>query len=228
MNQILPGGYTKTREYDMRGIMIPHIGDIIYYDTIDRQLVIQESNDKRFMNNRYISIGVIYDISDDLKTVKLITLYLISISFNFNEKISEKNLIKQIKSTIRSYLKDIFKNDIPEDMSYSLITKNDLTSVILNSNIVFNSLSELPINDKLKDKKITDIIKSHQLLYLDKDKLMITYNIKDNFNNLSTENKELMLNIENKYSDIKKDYINKEKKYLNKVYIIPTISIKLD
>ena len=34
------GGYTLDREYDMRGIMIPRIGDLLYYDNMDMQAIV--------------------------------------------------------------------------------------------------------------------------------------------------------------------------------------------
>lgn len=34
------GGYKKDREYDMRGIMIPRVGDLLYYDSMDMQVIV--------------------------------------------------------------------------------------------------------------------------------------------------------------------------------------------
>ena len=85
------GGYTLDREYDMRGIMIPRIGDLLYYDNMDMQAIIQEYDDERFYHiDRFLPIGVIADVSDDHKTLKIVTPYLLKINFDLKERISEK------------------------------------------------------------------------------------------------------------------------------------------
>ena len=48
-NNIHKNLFNKKREYDMRGIMIPCIGDILYYDTIDKQAIIQEVGEDRLL-----------------------------------------------------------------------------------------------------------------------------------------------------------------------------------
>lgn len=179
-NNIHRNLFNKKREYDMRGIMIPCIGDILYYDTVDRQAVIQEVGDNRFINSRFIPIGVIVNISTDLKTIKLITPYLIQVSFDMKERISEKNILKELKSFVRAYTKDLFKEEL-EDMKFNMVTTADLQLLIDNSDAVLDGIEYFNNMNIPKDKNIRELISDGILVYENKGNIKITYGIKDNF-----------------------------------------------
>ena len=180
-NSIHKNLFNKKREYDMRGIMIPCIGDILYYDTIDKQAIIQEVGDDRFINLRFIPIGIIADISTDCKTLKLITPYLIKVSFDMNEKISEKNIIKELKSFVRSYTKQLFNEEL-DDMKFNMATADDLQLLIDNSDKVLNGIEYFNNINIPKDKDIQEIISNDIIVFDNKKSLEFTYSLKDNYN----------------------------------------------
>lgn len=221
-NNIHKNLFNKKREYDIRGIMIPCIGDILYYDTIDRQAVIQEVGDNRFINSRFIPIGVIANISTDLKTIKLITPYLIQVSFDMKERISEKNILKELKSFVRAYMKDLFKEEL-EDMKFNMTTTADLQLLIDNSDAVLNGIEYFNNMNIPKDMNIRDLISDGILVYENKGNIKITYGIKDNFN----------MEYNKKDDDTAWNNVKTLKDFKDKIdtldcYIIPIATIKLD
>ena len=215
--------YNKNREYDMRGIMIPCIGDILYYDTVDMQAIIQEVDDDRYINSRFLPIGVIADISTDLKTIKLITPYLIEVSLDMNERISEKNIMKELKSFVRAYTKDIFKGDI-EDMKFNMTTTADLQLLINNSDAVLKGIDFFNKLNVPKKLNIRQIISDNILIYDNKGNIKFTYGIKDNFHIEYNKKDD-----DTAWNNVKtlKDFKETDIKTLD-CYIIPIATIKLD
>lgn len=222
-NNIHKNLYNKTREYDIRGIMIPCIGDILYYDTVDMQAIIQEVNDDRYINPRFLPIGVIADISTDLKTIKLITPYLIKISLDMNERISEKNIMKELKSFVRAYTKDLFKEDI-EDMKFNMTTTADLQLLINNSDAVLQGIdyfNKLNVPEKLD---IRELISDGILIYDNKGNIKFTYGLKDNFHmEYDKKDNDTAWNNVKTLKDFKETNIE-----ILDCYIIPIATIKLD
>lgn len=222
-NNIHKNLYNKTREYDIRGIMIPCIGDILYYDTVDMQAIIQEVNDDRYINSRFLPIGVIADISTDLKTIKLITPYLIKVSLDMNERISEKNIMKELKSFVRAYTKDLFKEDI-EDMKFNMTTTADLQLLINNSDVVLQGIDYFNKLNVPKDLDIKELISDAILIYDNKGNIKFTYGLKDNFY-MEYDKKD----DDTAWNNVKtlKDFKGTNMKILD-CYIIPIATIKLD
>ena len=227
-NSIHKNLFNKKREYDMRGIMIPCIGDILYYDTIDKQAIIQEVGDDRFINLRFIPIGIIADISTDCKTLKLITPYLIKVSFDMNEKISEKNIIKELKSFVRSYMKQLFNEEL-DDMKFNMATADDLQLLIDNSDKVLNGIEYFNNINIPKDKDIQEIISNDIIVFDNKKSLEFTYSLKDNYNidktisDIRLENRNDTWNNIKTWKDIKDSHVE-----TLDCYIIPIATITLD
>lgn len=227
-NSIHKNLFNKKREYDMRGIMIPCIGDILYYDTIDKQAIIQEVEDDRFINLRFIPIGIIADISTDCKTLKLITPYLIKVSFDMNEKISEKNIIKELKSFVRSYTKQLFNEEL-DDMKFNMATADDLQLLIDNSDKVLNGIEYFNNINIPKDKDIQEIISNDIIVFDNKKSLEFTYSLKDNYNidktisDIRLENRNYTWNNIKTWKDIKDSQVE-----TLDCYIIPIATITLD
>ena len=227
-NSIHKNLFNKKREYDMRGIMIPCIGDILYYDTIDKQAIIQEVGDDRFINLRFIPIGIIADISTDCKTLKLITPYLIKVSFDMNEKISEKNIIKELKSFVRSYTKQLFNEEL-DDMKFNMATADDLQLLIDNSDKVLNGIEYFNNINIPKDKDIQEIISNDIIVFDNKKSLEFTYSLKDNYNidktisDIRLENRNDTCNNIQTWKDIRVTYVE-----TLDCYIIPIATITLD
>lgn len=224
------GGYALNREYDIRGIMIPRIGDLLYYDTFDMQAVIQEYDDERFYNTRYMPVGVIVNISKDMKTLKIVTPYLLQICLDLKERISEKNMIKTLKSFVRKYTAEMFKTEL-EDMKFNLTTADDLQMIIDNSESIIQGINKLGTNiNVIKELSISEIIKKGLLIYNDNNKIKLTYGLSDNFNKVSTndirmEDRDTNMNIVKTIKDFKELYTD-----LNNLecYIIPIATITLD
>lgn len=227
-NSIHKNLFNKKREYDMRGIMIPYIGDILYYDTIDKQAIIQEVGDDRFINLRFIPIGIIVDISTDCKTLKLITPYLIKVSFDMNEKISEKNILKELKSFVRSYTKQLFNEEL-DDMKFNMATADDLQLLIDNSDKVLNGIEYFNNINIPKDKDIQEIISNDIIVFDNKKSLEFTYSLKDNYNIDKTISDIRLENRNNSWNNIKtlKDIKDSQVETLD-CYIIPIATITLD
>lgn len=227
-NSIHKNLFNKKREYDMRGIMIPCIGDILYYDTIDKQAIIQEVRDDRFINLRFIPIGIIADISTDCKTLKLITPYLIKVSFDMNEKISEKNIIKELKSFVRSYTKQLFNEEL-DDMKFNMATADDLQLLIDNSDKVLNGIEYFNNINIPKDKDIQEIISNDIIVFDNKKSLEFTYSLKDNYNIDKTISDIRLENRNDTWNNIKtwKDIKDSQVETLD-CYIIPIATITLD
>ena len=227
-NSIHKNLFNKKREYDMRGIMIPCIGDILYYDTIDKQAIIQEVGDDRFINLRFIPIGIIADISTDCKTLKLITPYLIKVSFDMNEKISEKNIIKELKSFVRSYTKQLFNEEL-DDMKFNMATADDLQLLIDNSDKVLNGIEYFNNINIPKDKDIQEIISNDIIVFDNKKSLEFTYSLKDNYNIDKTRSDIRLENRNDTWNNIKtwKDIKDSQVETLD-CYIIPIATITLD
>lgn len=227
-NSIHKNLFNKKREYDMRGIMIPCIGDILYYDTIDKQAIIQEVGDDRFINLRFIPIGIIADISTDYKTLKLITPYLIKVSFDMNEKISEKNIIKELKSFVRSYTKQLFNEEL-DDMKFNMATADDLQLLIDNSDKVLNGIEYFNNINIPKDKDIQEIISNDIIVFDNKKSLEFTYSLKDNYNIDKTISDIRLENRNDTWNNIKtwKDIKDSQVETLD-CYIIPIATITLD
>ena len=227
-NSIHKNLFNKKREYDMRGIMIPCIGDILYYDTIDKQTIIQEVGDDRFINLRFIPIGIIADISTDCKTLKLITPYLIKVSFDMNEKISEKNIIKELKSFVRSYTKQLFNEEL-DDMKFNMATADDLQLLIDNSDKVLNGIEYFNNINIPKDKDIQEIIANDIIVFDNKKSLEFTYSVKDNYNIDKTISDIRLENRNDTWNNIKtwKDIKDSQVETLD-CYIIPIATITLD
>ena len=227
-NSIHKNLFNKKREYDMRGIMIPCIGDILYYDTIDKQAIIQEVGDDRFINLRFIPIGIIADISTDCKTLKLITPYLIKVSFDMNEKISEKNIIKELKSFVRSYTKQLFNEEL-DDMKFNMATADDLQLLIDNSDKVLNGIEYFNNINIPKDKDIQEIISNDIIVFDNKKSLEFTYSLKDNYNIDKTISDIRLENRNDTWNNIKtlKDIKDSQVETLD-CYIIPVATITLD
>ena len=227
-NSIHKNLFNKKREYDMRGIMIPCIGDILYYDTIDKQAIIQEVGDDRFINLRFIPIGIIADISTDCKTLKLITPYLIKVSFDMNEKISEKNIIKELKSFVRSYTKQLFNEEL-DDMKFNMATADDLQLLIDNSDKVLNGIEYFNNINIPKDKDIQEIISNDIIVFDNKKSLEFTYSLKDNYNIYKTISDIRLENRNDTWNNIKtwKDIKDSQVETLD-CYIIPIATITLD
>lgn len=227
-NSIHKNLFNKKREYDMRGIMIPCIGDILYYDTIDKQAIIQEVGDDRFINLRFIPIGIIADISTDCKTLKLITPYLIKVSFDMNEKISEKNIIKELKSFVRSYTKQLFNEEL-DDMKFNMATTDDLQLLIDNSDKVLNGIEYFNNINIPKDKDIQEIISNDIIVFDNKKSLEFTYSLKDNYNIDKTISDIRLENRNDTWNNIKtwKDIKDSQVETLD-CYIIPIATITLD
>ena len=227
-NSIHKNLFNKKREYDMRGIMIPCIGDILYYDTIDKQAIIQEVGDDRFINLRFIPIGIIADISTDCKTLKLITPYLIKVSFDMNEKISEKNIIKELKSFVRSYMKQLFNEEL-DDMKFNMATADDLQLLIDNSDKILNGIEYFNNINIPKDKDIQEIISNDIIVFDNKKSLEFTYSLKDNYNidktisDIRLENRNYTWNNIKTWKDIKDSQVE-----TLDCYIIPIATITLD
>lgn len=227
-NSIHKNLFNKKREYDMRGIMIPCIGDILYYDTIDKQAIIQEVEDDRFINLRFIPIGIIADISTDCKTLKLITPYLIKVSFDMNEKISEKNIIKELKSFVRSYTKQLFNEEL-DDMKFNMATADDLQLLIDNSDKILNGIEYFNNINIPKDKDIQEIISNDIIVFDNKKSLEFTYSLKDNYNidktisDIRLENRNDTWNNIKTWKDIKDSHVE-----TLDCYIIPIATITLD
>ena len=222
-NNIHKNLYNKTREYDIRGIMIPCIGDILYYDTVDMQTIIQEVNDDRYINPRFLPIGVIADISTDLKTIKLITPYLIKVSLDMNERISEKNIMKELKSFVRTYTKDLFKEDI-EDMKFNIATTADLQLLINNSDAVLKGIDYFNKLNVPENLDIKELISDGILIYDNKGNIKLTYGIKDNFHMEYNKKDD-----DTAWNNVKtlKDFKETNMEILD-CYIIPMATIKLD
>lgn len=222
-NNIHKNLYNKTREYDIRGIMIPCIGDILYYDTVDMQTIIQEVNDDRYINPRFLPIGVIADISTDLKTIKLITPYLIKVSLDMNERISEKNIMKELKSFVRTYTKDLFKEDI-EDMKFNIATTADLQLLINNSDAVLKGIDYFNKLNVPENLDIKELISDGILIYDNKGNIKLTYGIKDNFHMEYNKKDD-----DTAWNNVKtlKDFKETNMEILD-CYIIPIATIKLD
>ena len=228
------GGYTLDREYDMRGIMIPRIGDLLYYDNMDMQAIVQEYDDERFYHiDRFLPIGVIADVSDDHKTLKIVTPYLLKINFDLKERISEKNMIKALKSFVRAYTKEMFNEEL-EDMKFNLTTTEDLQMIIDNSDLVIQGIDKfediMAITLDSGKTKISDLIKKDLLIYKEKDKLKLTYGLCDNFHKVSTndirmEDRDTQMNVVRTIKDFKERYEDLE---TLEGYIIPIATIKLD
>lgn len=227
-NSIHKNLFNKKREYDMRGIMIPCIGDILYYDTIDKQAIIQEVGDDRFINLRFIPIGIIADISTDCKTLKLITPYLIKVSFDMNEKISEKNIIKELKSFVRSYMKQLFNEEL-DDMKFNMATADDLQLLIDNSDKILNGIEYFNNINIPKDKDIQEIISNDIIVFDNKKSLEFTYSLKDNYNIDKTISDIRLENRNDTWNNIKtwKDIKDSQVETLD-CYIIPIATITLD
>ena len=227
-NSIHKNLFNKKREYDMRGIMIPCIGDILYYDTIDKQAIIQEVGDDRFINLRFIPIGIIADISTDCKTLKLITPYLIKVSFDMNEKISEKNIIKELKSFVRSYMKQLFNEEL-DDMKFNMATADDLQLLIDNSDKVLDGIEYFNNINIPKDKDIQEIISNDIIVVDNKKSLEFTYSLKDNYNIDKTISDIRLENRNDTWNNIKtwKDIKDSQVETLD-CYIIPIATITLD
>ena len=227
-NSIHKNLFNKKREYDMRGIMIPCIGDILYYDTIDKQAIIQEVGDDRFINLRFIPIGIIADISTDCKTLKLITPYLIKVSFDMNEKISEKNIIKELKSFVRSYMKQLFNEEL-DDMKFNMATADDLQLLIDNSDKILNGIEYFNNINIPKDKDIQEIISNDIIVVDNKKSLEFTYSLKDNYNIDKTISDIRLENRNDTWNNIKtwKDIKDSQVETLD-CYIIPIATITLD
>lgn len=227
-NSIHKNLFNKKRKYDMRGIMIPCIGDILYYDTIDKQAIIQEVGDDRFINLRFIPIGIIADISTDCKTLKLITPYLIKVSFDMNEKISEKNIIKELKSFVRSYTKQLFNEEL-DDMKFNMATADDLQLLIDNSDKVLNGIEYFNNINIPKDKDIQEIISNDIIVFDNKKSLEFTYSLKDNYNIDKTISDIRLENRNDTWNNIKtwKDIKDSQVETLD-CYIIPIATITLD
>ena len=227
-NSIHKNLFNKKREYDMRGIMIPCIGDILYYDTIDKQAIIQEVEDDRFINLRFIPIGIIADISTDCKTLKLITPYLIKASFDMNEKISEKNIIKELKSFVRSYTKQLFNEEL-DDMKFNMATADDLQLLIDNSDKVLNGIEYFNNINIPKDKDIQEIISNDIIVFDNKKSLEFTYSLKDNYNIDKTISDIRLENRNDTWNNLKtwKDIKDSQVETLD-CYIIPIATITLD
>ena len=227
-NSIHKNLFNKKREYDMRGIMIPCIGDILYYDTIDKQAIIQEVGDDRFINLRFIPIGIIADISTNCKTLKLITPYLIKVSFDMNEKISEKNIIKELKSFVRSYMKQLFNEEL-DDMKFNMATADDLQLLIDNSDKVLDGIEYFNNINIPKDKDIQEIISNDIIVVDNKKSLEFTYSLKDNYNIDKTISDIRLENRNDTWNNIKtwKDIKDSQVETLD-CYIIPIATITLD
>lgn len=227
-NSIHKNLFNKKREYNMRGIMIPCIGDILYYDTIDKQAIIQEVGDDRFINLRFIPIGIIADISTDCKTLKLITPYLIKVSFDMNETISEKNIIKELKSFVRSYMKQLFNEEL-DDMKFNMATADDLQLLIDNSDKVLNGIEYFNNINIPKDKDIQEIISNDLIVFDNKKSLEFTYSLKDNYNIDKTISDIRLENRNDTWNNIKtwKDIKDSQVETLD-CYIIPIATITLD
>lgn len=212
----------------MRGIMIPCIGDILYYDTIDKQAIIQEVGDDRFINLRFIPIGIIADISTNCKTLKLITPYLIKVSFDMNEKISEKNIIKELKSFVRSYTKQLFNEEL-DDMKFNMATTDDLQLLIDNSDKVLDGIEYFNNINIPKDKDIQEIISNDIIVFDNKKSLEFTYSLKDNYNIDKTISDIRLENRNDSWNNIKtwKDIKDSQVETLD-CYIIPIATITLD
>ena len=227
-NSIHKNLFNKKREYDMRGIMIPCIGDILYYDTIDKQAIIQEVGDDRFINLRFIPIGIIADISTNCKTLKLITPYLIKVSFDMNEKISEKNIIKELKSFVRSYMKQLFNEEL-DDMKFNMATADDLQLLIDNSDKVLDGIEYFNNINIPKDKDIQEIISNDIIVFDNKKSLEFTYSLKDNYNIDKTISDIRLENRNDTWNNIKtwKDIKDSQVETLD-CYIIPIATITLD
>lgn len=217
-------GYNKEREYDIRGIIIPRIGDILYYDRVDMQIIIQEIYDNRFYNERYILIGIVISISgNDNKTLKVLTPYFIETEFAEKDtKIPEKQLLKDIKSYVKKYMKDIFNcDDIYDDIKFNLTTKKDLFLIVNNSNDIIDKLSVLNnIINNNQNKQYSDIVNKFILLYNDDEHIRFTYGLSDNYNEISfTE-----------FNNVKKlsDIFNEEN-YVETLtsYILPIVTVIL-
>lgn len=227
-NSIHKNLFNKKREYDMRGIMIPCIGDILYYDTIDKQAIIQEVGDDRFINLRFIPIGIIADISTNCKTLKLITPYLIKVSFDMNEKISEKNIIKELKSFVRTYTKQLFNEEL-DDMKFNMATTDDLQLLIDNSDKILNGIEYFNNINIPKDKDIQEIISNDIIVVDNKKSLEFTYSLKDNYNIDKTISDIRLENRNDTWNNIKtwKDIKDSQVETLD-CYIIPIATITLD
>lgn len=228
MEQYRTGGYTLNREYDIRGIMIPRIGDLLYYDKADMQVIIQEYDDNRYYADRYILIGIVTNISNDRKTLSLLSPYFIEVELDFNERISEKNIIKQIKSFVKSYTKSLFEENI-EDIKFNVTNTNDLNNIIDIHEDIINGMSYLIKNTTLfSNVELIDILNKRVLIYIDNNKLMFTYGLSDNF---SDEFKTLKINKKNVQFNNTKTL--KELKELCsdtsiKCYVMPVAKITLD
>lgn len=227
-NSIHKNLFNKKREYDMRGIMIPCIGDILYYDTIDKQAIIQEVGDDRFINSRFVPIGIITNISTDYKTLKLITPYLIKVSFDMKERISEKNILKELKLFVRSYTKDLFSEDI-EDLKFNMATSDNLQLLIDNSDKVLEGIKYFNNINIPKDRDIQEIISNDIIVYDDKKSLGFTYGLNDNYNIDKSINDIRLENRNNTWNNVKswKDIKDSQVETLD-CYVIPVATIILD
>lgn len=141
------------------------------------------------------------------------------------ERISEKNMIKQLKSFVRAYTKDLFMDEI-EDMKFNMTTTDDLNAIILNHDKIIHGL-EVITNNNIQASKIDfrSIIKYDMLTYTKKDKLYLTYNLESNFNEIEfDENFEPSIKNMAHILDFKK--VNPDKKIVS--YVIPVSTVILD
>ena len=182
----------------MRGIIIPRVGDLLYYDTTDRQMIIEEPFDETYYDIRYIPIGVVSHVAKDEKSIKVVTPYLIAIDIPTDKKkIMEKTLVKDMKSYIRKYTKDIMDKEI-EDLKFYPASEKDMEDIVKDPKHILNGLEVFSQKALLNGKYLNDILAYDILLFLDGDTIKVSFGIIDNLQSRITIQEEESLKEEDK------------------------------
>ena len=145
-----------------------------------------------------------------------------------NEKISEKNIIKELKSFVRSYTKQLFNEEL-DDMKFNMATADDLQLLIDNSDKVLSGIEYFNNINIPKDKDIQEIISNDIIVFDNKKSLEFTYSLKDNYNIDKTISDIRLENRNDTWNNIKtwKDIKDSQVETLD-CYIIPIATITLD
>lgn len=131
------------RPRNMRNILIPQIGDNIYYDRQSKVVQVVDWKDDSYRNkSQYIPIGTIVKMSEDKLKLTLVTPYYVQCLVNMNDKNKDEDLIKQMKSFVRDYTKEV-KEQIGDDIKFSVPSESDMEILSGDIRPILNGLESI-------------------------------------------------------------------------------------
>lgn len=126
----IAGGFNKQtqQKYELEP------GDIIYFDKENKCLVLATNDDDRYFDfKRFSAVGTVVAVSRRDNSVKLVTPYFSMISVDFDNKPTDKQIMKLMKNNLDIRTAEI-KKSIGSDIKFYLPDEND-----------FNLISKYPI-----------------------------------------------------------------------------------